>query len=242
MVPVTYTLKQLGQALNAGGAVELIGPTVRYRSTNVSDFDSCVDWRANIVAFADTGHDVLLGYAEFLTVRFGGEPGMSYSQMFDAFSAEAEPFSELFDEHWLCPELEEQFDISTEHVVLVHEIYVEPLARGYQLGPWAIADIAHRMLPSHLGMIFVPAGGEDGSTTPELTEFERRRGVKLANHWAQAGLVPVDKHPDYLVGSAAFRHMADARTALAETSRVALTLTREAINERAVINDADGEG
>jgi hypothetical protein len=55
-------------------ATTLIAPTVRYASTNDSQFDPCMDWRAELWL----GHldivdapDVLGGYADYLTIRLG---------------------------------------------------------------------------------------------------------------------------------------------------------------------------
>jgi hypothetical protein len=226
-----YTPHQLAEALPPSvREVELFNPTLHYRTLNEADLDSCMDWHADIVALADTGHDVFIGHVEFLTLRFGGEPGMSYAELFDSYSADVEPFRVLFDHQWLRPEIEAQFDgISIEHVVLVFDVYISRLLRGHRLGPWAIADVAHRMLTSHTGLIVVPTGGEEGPSTPALTEFERRRGVKPANHWAQAGLVAIDKHPDLLAGSAAFTHLETARKELADADRATYVLTVDAI-------------
>lgn len=234
------TLLELADDLDPAAEVTLMFPTVRFRSQNESSIDRCLDWRADIVMLADTGHDdVLAGYVDFLVARRAETPGVSYAEILDSFSSDAERFSILFGYDWLRPDIEEQFDVCADYAVLALEIYVEPLLRGHQIGPWALAEVAHHMLPSHTGLIVVPAGGEDGESTVEVTEFERRRGTHRARHWSDAGLVPLLSCPEFLCGSAAYTHMDTARQALADTAAGMFVLSAAAIREHATILDAD---
>lgn len=57
--------------------VELSQPSVAYRSLNESEFDSCLDWRADVQLFAPyspDSWDVVAGHVDFLTLRLGEEP------------------------------------------------------------------------------------------------------------------------------------------------------------------------
>jgi len=240
MAGMPLTLLELADDLDPDAEVTLMFPTVRFRSVNASQFDRCMDWRADIVMLADTGHDdVLVGYVDFLVARSAETSGESYAVILDSFSSDAERFSILFAHGWLRPDIEEQFDVCADYVVLALEIYVEPLLRGHQIGPWALAEVAHHMLPSHTGLIVVRAGGEDGETTVAMTDFERRRGTHRARHWTDAGLVPLQSCPDFLCGSAAYTYMDTARQALGDTAAATFALSRSTIREHATLLDAD---
>lgn len=67
-------------------ATTLFAPTVRYVSTNDSQFDPCMDWRAELwlgqFDIVDEP-DVLGGYADFLTIRLGEH---SIADMLDSLS------------------------------------------------------------------------------------------------------------------------------------------------------------
>lgn len=230
------TLLELAGDIDPDAAVTLMFPTVRFRSVNESQVERCMDWRADIVMLADTGHeDVLVGYVDFLVARSTETQDISYAEVLDSFSTDAERFSILFAHHWLRPDIEEQFDVAADYAVLALEIYIEPLLRGHQVGPWTLAEIAHHMLPSHTGLIVVPDGGEDGETTVAMTDFERRRGTHRARHWTDAGLVPLRSCPEFLCGSAAYTRMDTARQALADTFQVSAA----SIREHATLVDAD---
>jgi hypothetical protein len=77
-------------------ATTLFAPTVRYASTNDTQFDPCMDWRAELwlghLGIVDEP-DVLGGYADFLTIRLGEH---SIADMLDSLSQDAENFAGLF--------------------------------------------------------------------------------------------------------------------------------------------------
>ncbi len=236
---MALTLLELADDLDPAAEATLMFPTVRFRSHTQGAIDRCLDWRADIVMLSDSGHDVLVGYVDFLVARSAETPGVSFAEILDSYSSDTEHFSILFAHDWLRPDIEEQFDVSADYAVLALKIYVEPLMRGHQIGPWALAEVAHHMLPSHTGLIIVPAGGEDGESTVEMTDFERRRGTHRARHWTDAGLVPLQSSPEFLCGSAAYTHMDTARQALADTAAATFALSAATIREHATIRDAD---
>ena len=55
--------------------------------------------------------------------------------------------SQLFDGAELTRGVEEQFDdaLSFHTVLLVQDAFIDPAFRGHRLGPWAVADVIHRM-------------------------------------------------------------------------------------------------
>ena len=90
-------------------ATTLFAPTVRYASTNESQVDPCMDWRAELwlrqLDIVDAP-DVLGGYADFLTIRLGED---SIADMLDSLSQDAENFAGLFDGKYVADSVQDQF-------------------------------------------------------------------------------------------------------------------------------------
>jgi hypothetical protein len=120
-------------------ATTLCAPTVRYASTNDSQFDPCMDWRAELwLGHLDTVDepDVLGGYADFLTIRLGEH---SIADMLDSLSQDAENFAGLFDGKYVADSVQEQFQEPFNTVLILLTVLVAEPLRGHDLGAWLAA-------------------------------------------------------------------------------------------------------
>ena len=139
--------------------------------------------------------------------------------------AQAEYFAGLFDGKWLDDDVQGQFPaVPIDTALIVLDVFVAEPLRGHHLGPWMVADVVYRMLPSTSGIVLLspdPATDDDDVTVTKLFALE-----KLTNHWARAGLDPIATMPEFLGQSTAYTALPAARATLAgvaeETVEVAV--------------------
>ena len=192
-------------------ATTLFAPTVRYASTNDSQFDPCMDWRAELwlghLDIADEP-DVLGGYADFLTIRLGEH---SIADMLDSLSSDAENFAGLFDGEYVADSVQDQFQEPFNTVLILLTVLVAEPLRGHDLGTWLAAEVIARMasVSDTLVLLYPLPAGE---TPEDVSEIQAIDG--LNRYWRQAGLVPIDRHPGFLGQSTAYTSLPAARCAL----------------------------
>lgn len=231
-VDIGSYIRQLGRQGHAG-AVEFGVPRMHYKSLDTwsATVTCCLDWRAELYlapldARGNTP-DVIAGYVDFLVLRLGEQP---ISDVLDLYGPLAAAFADLFDDAWLADGLDEDDDftggmpISTVLLILHAELNAA-IGQYDQLRPWAVAEVAHTMLPTTAGVVAM-------HTVPTISPRERRRGLfdaeRLDPHWPQVGCICIPGLPRYAGRATAFRHLDDARAALSvireETFRVPANL------------------
>ena len=220
------TLHELATDVGDEGAatVTLFAPELHYTSTNQSEYPACMDWRADLwlsqLEFDDSA-TVVGGSVDFLTVRLGEE---HVANLLDALSGQAEYFAGLFDGRWLDDDMQEQFHaMPIDTALIVVDVFVAEPLRGNHLGPWMVADVVYRMLPSTSGIVVLspdPATDDDDVTVTNLFALE-----KLTNHWARAGLDPIATMPEFLGQSTAYTALTPARATLAGVAEKTITVT-----------------
>lgn len=232
LTAMPITLHDLAKIVADTGAdsATLIAPTVRYTTTNASEYPALMDWHAELTLgpldeLGDHAASVIGGWVEFLTVRLGEG---SVPNMLDSISGEAEYVAGLFDDQWLADEVAQQFDAtSIDSVVVVLDLFVAEALRGHRLGAWMVADLAYRMIPSTSGLVLLSpwlSDSENEITTAEIFALE-----KLTKYWSRAGLEPLTAHPAILGQSTAYNALFDARAQLATVDDTAITVTVDAL-------------
>jgi hypothetical protein len=143
---VATTVRGLGDRIGKSDPnATLFAPEIRYRSTNDSQFDPCMDWRAEMVlGRLDVSDypDVLGGYVDFLTIRLGEE---SIPVMLDSLSSDAENFAGLFDGRFVAYSVQDQFEEPFNSVLILLTVFVAEPLRGHDLGAWMVAEVISRM-------------------------------------------------------------------------------------------------
>ena len=192
-------------------ATTLFAPTVRYASTNDSQFDPCMDWRAELwlgqLDIVDAP-DVLGGYADFLTIRLGED---SIADMLDSLSQDAENFAGLFDGKYVADSVQDQFREPFSTVLILMTVLVAEPLRGHDLGAWLAAEVIARMasVTDTLVLLYPHPAGETPEDVSEIQAIDA-----LNRYWRRAGLVPIDEHPGFLGQSTAYTALPDARCEL----------------------------
>jgi hypothetical protein len=195
----------------------LFAPAVRYRSTNDSQFDPCMDWRADLLLgrLDVDGHpDVLGGYVDFLTIRLGEE---SIPVMLDSLASDAENFAGMFDGRFIADSVQKQFEEPFLSALILLTVFVAKPLRRHDLGAWMAAEVISRMASATDTLVLLypyPA-----AERPEnVSEIEAIDALNL--YWRKAGLVPIDEHPGFLGQSTAFTALPEARRALQPVEEV----------------------
>jgi hypothetical protein len=226
---VVVTLRALAESLDgeAGDDTELWGPFIRYWTLNESESDGCLDWRADIVMWTSAGDEVLVCFADFLTLKSDNRDGGEMLYILDSISESAASFSPFFDGSWLDPDIEETLGAGhVEYIVIVTYVFVESPLRGACLGAWAVSELAHRMLPSHTGLLLMPGAlSTVAADRKPVSVFERKRDARMSQYWCSAGLSEVNGHPGFLAASPAFTHLPEAREAFTGIRDLRFSLT-----------------
>ena len=233
LTAMPITLHDLAKILTDAGAdlTTLIAPSVRYTSTNLSDYPALMDWHAEMSLdpldeLGDHASPVIGGWVEFLTLRLGEG---SVPNMLDSISGEAEYFAGLFEDSWLANEVAHQFDATPiDFVVIVLDLFVAEPLRGHQLGAWMVADLAYHLVPSTTGLLLLSPWWPDSES--EITTAEIFAVEKLTNYWTQVGLESLIAHPAILGQSTAYNALPDARAQLATVANTAIAVTVDALN------------
>lgn len=195
--------------------VALSQPEVRYRSVGGCEYDSCMEWLAELVMchFGEDGFGdpvtIVVGELSFLTIRLNEE---SVWMTLDSLSSDAEMFGELFDGEYVKPEVAEQFsELPFNRVLILMNAQIAGPVRGHNLGAWMAAEVIARMASATDTLVLAyphPAGPPfDGTTEEQAVQ-------KLRRHWMQVGLTPIDDHPHVMGQSTAYAVLDAARAQL----------------------------
>jgi hypothetical protein len=212
MNAVATTVRGLGDRIcESDPNATLFAPGIRYRSTNDSQFDPCLDWRAELV-LGRLDHvdcpDVLGGYVDFLTIRLGEE---SIPVMLDSLSSDAENFAGLFDGRFAAYSVQDKFEEPFNSVLILLTVFVAEPLRGHDLGAWMAAEVISRMASATdtLVLLYPHPAGETPENVSEIEAIDA-----LNRYWRKVGLVQIDDHPGFLGQSTAFTALPEARRAL----------------------------
>ncbi len=198
-----------------GVTVALSQPEVRYRSVGACEYDSCMEWLAELVMchFGEDGFGdpatIVVGELSFLTIRLNEE---SVWLTLDSLSSDAEMFGELFDGDDVKSEVAEQFSaLPFNSVLILMNARIAQPVRGHNLGAWMAAEVIARMASATDTLVLAyphPAGPPFDGTT------EQRAVQKLRRHWMQVGLTPIDEYPHVMGQSTAYAVLNAARAQL----------------------------
>lgn len=216
-------------ATNSTGskAVEFGAPRMHYESADTwSSVDGCMEWLAELrVSHLDAPADapeVVVGAVQFLILRAGYE---SPREVLPLYGPLAAAFTELFDDEWLDPELDESDDftggmpIST--VLLVLEAALDTRVPGDSLlRAWAIAQTLHTMLPTTSGLVVAPALPAAAAPPRRLLSTD-----EVDPDWARTGLVSIPGHPRFYGQATAYVYLEKARDTLAHVSDSTVRIT-----------------
>lgn len=204
-------------------AAALFAPRVRFVSSGESQFDAMMTWRAELeMAYLDDGDtpDVLVGYAEFLTIRLGEHP---IADLLDSISQDAEHFAVLFDDDDVNNAVQEQFSYAMpfNRILLVTMVLVAEPLRGHDLGAWLVSEVIARMGGAVDTLVLLypyPAVKPTGDAS-ELAAVNC-----LAGYWRRTGLEHIQAYPEFLGQSTAYRSLPEARQELSGVADVQISV------------------
>jgi hypothetical protein len=230
--PVAMSLAALADLVEEMGedAVKLFAPQVRFRSVNLSEYDACLDWFAELTMTVDIddADAVVVGTLDFTLIRLG--TGDAIAWCLDQFDGDHEMLAALFDGDQLTEQVEEQFEtmILSGDVVLVPNIafVAEPL-RGRKLGAWLVAETIYHMLPA--GIVLVWPYPVTSSDTPQIEELDGAI-TRLSDHFQLCGLTPVESAPWALGMSTVFTTLEQARAQLSSVRDISVSVQLEELS------------
>jgi hypothetical protein len=210
--------------------VTLFAPKARFVSTDDSQFDAMMAWRAELeLAYLDEGDtpEVFGGYADFLTIRLGEHP---VAELLDSLSQDAENFADLFDGDDVNYSVEDAFSgaMPFNRALIVTMAFVAHPLRGHDLGAWLVAEVIARMAGAADTLVLLypsPADAQTGDTA------ELEAVSALTRYWQRAGLMPIDGHPGFLGQSTAYTTLPEARRALRVVEDVQISVPTSQIVE-----------
>jgi hypothetical protein len=214
------TNRHAGPAREQERTVKVSTPEVRYRSTNRSTYDACMDWQATLHLDTDdpTGTPICGGHTDFLTIRLGEAPLHGILSMADDTPA----FAPLFDGTTLGQTIAEQFRHPINTVVIFRDIHIDPALRGHDLGAWMLSEVIARMATSTDTLV---VGRQYPIRLAEDIVSRRRVERSLRPYWRKIGVVPFDGAPEFWVQTTSNDSLQHARTALAGVHGLALQIT-----------------
>ncbi len=200
-------------------SVEFGFPRVHYESQDAwtSTVTSGLDWRAEIRLSALDAHgqapDAVVGYVDFLVLQLGRQP---IAEVLALYGDRAARFSELFNDVWLAPDLDENDDftagmpISAALVVLDAEVDARFPSEA-RLRPWAVAEVIDTMLPTTAGLVIMNA-----FASPLAPEQHRRlvSADRIDADWPLVGCTSIPGHPQFFGRATAYTYLGDARSSL----------------------------
>ncbi|MEX7469063.1 hypothetical protein AB4Z39_05050 [Mycobacterium adipatum] len=203
-------------------SIEFGAPRVHYESqdTWTSTVSSCLDWRAEIRMTALDAHgqapDVVVGFVDFLVLQLGRQP---VAEVLALYGDRAARFSELFDDVWLAPDLDESDDFTAGMpigaVLVVLDAQVDArVSPECRLRPWAVAEVIDTMLPTTAGLVVMNA-----FASPRTYPEQHRRLVsadRIDPDWPLVGCTSIPGHPDFFGQATAYTYLDDARTKLGD--------------------------
>lgn len=207
----------------------LFAPKVRFLSTNESQFDSMMTWRAEFeMAYRDGEGDtpeVVGGYAEFLTIRLGEHP---IAELLDSLSQDALRFAPLFEEDDVDDSVQSQFDDAPfNRLLIITMVFVAEPLRGHNLGAWLVAEVIARMAGAIDTLVLLhpyPADMQTGDPA-EPTAVKA-----LHAFWQRTGLAPLRAHPGILGQSTAYTALPVARRTLRPVESVQIAVPTSSIH------------
>lgn len=216
------TLLQLAAALRTDGveAVTFSFPVAKIQTANTSQYGAMMDWSAQLEMFVgESDLNVVVGLAEFVTVRLGDEGVVN---MLDSHSADAESFAPLFAGRWLANHVEDQFEGAGGHVLILLNVEIAAPLRGHRLGAWLAAEVIYRMLPAGL-VVLTPYPSE--GDTDEMSVATLQAIETLSQYWQTTiGVEPITG-TNCLGQTAAYIHLDAARTNLQSVQDADITVT-----------------
>lgn len=221
VTPETFGVAQA----EVDGTVVLFSPKVRFASTNESQFDAMMDWRAELelgyfggrqdgsVDLGDTP-DVFGGYVDFLQIRLGEH---DVWDLLDSLSQDAEMFGALFDGGEVGDWVEDDFEHMlppVNSVLIITAVSIAKALRGNSIGAWLVAEVIARMASATdtLVLMYPHPLGHPADDISELEAVD-----KLTRYWQRAGFDPVGSHPGFLAQSTAFQIFGERRRELDHT-------------------------
>lgn len=212
----------IAHPIDSSLTVELAAPHIHYESQDAySTVSCCLAWRAEIRMSALDAHgcapDIAVGAVDFLVLQLGYEPA---TDVLALYGHRASVFADLFHDTWLVGDLDEseQFTggMPISVVLLVLDADMDPHMPNTPLRAWAMAQIAHTMLPTTAGLLAMRA-----FAAPSSPSRPPRRLVSTDHvdpDWPRVECIPIPGHPQFFGQATAYRFLDDARAAL-ETTR-----------------------
>lgn len=208
----------------------LFAPRVRFVSTRESQFDAMMSWRAELeMDYLDDGDTprVLVGYADFLTIRIGEHP---IADLLDSVSQDAEHFAVLFDDDDVNDEVQEQFSdaMPFNRILIVTMVLVAEPLRGHDLGAWLVSEVIARMAGAIDTLVLLypyPAVNPTGEVS------ELRAVNRLGEYWRRTGLEHIEAYPEFLGQSTAYTSLPQARQALSGIEDVQISVAGNQLSD-----------
>lgn len=197
----------------ASDVVTLHDPTIRYRSTNTSEYDAAMDWRADMLLTPIRfGREPIVGgHVDFVTIRLGET---DVAPMLDCLGGNAGLFDGLFDGPYLSAAVEDQFmDVAFNNVLIILNAHIEPPLRGHSLGAWMVAEVIARM-----GAVVDTLVVLHPHPTPAPDDHALQVGAiaTLDMYWRKVGVIPLDADPRFLAHTTAYEALSTSREALTD--------------------------
>lgn len=217
---IRHRTRYITDRIDTSTAIELATPRMHYESQDTNPtISSCLDWRAEIrmsaIGAHDRAPDIAVGAVDFLILQLGRE---SVTGILPHFGECAETFTELFDDHYLANDLDENehftagMPIST--VLLVLDAHLDSLLPDSQLRAWSVAQIIDTMLPTTAGLVAMRA------TTATAPSKASTRTLISADDvdpdWPRVGCSMIPGRPRLFGQATAYTYLEAARTALDE--------------------------
>lgn len=203
---------------DTSSAVELAAPWIHYESQDTClTVSGCLDWRGDILMSPldanSCAPDVAVGAVDFLILQLGHEP---VAGVLALYGERAAAFEELFDDKWLADDLDENDHFTAgmpiSAVLLVLDARMDPLMPDTPLRAWAVAHIAHTMLPTTAGLVAMSSfasPASEGRPARRLVSTDR-----VDPDWPRVGCISIPGHPQFFGQATAYTYLDDARAAL----------------------------
>jgi hypothetical protein len=211
----TFIREQAGGTTSS--VLEFGAPRMHYESADSwSSLAGCMEWRAELrlsdLDGPGDGPEVTAGVVRFHTLRTGYERPR---EVLPLYGQRAASLTELFDDEWLDPNLDEDDDFTggmpISVVLLVLDASVDiRLPSGSSLRAWAVAEVLHTMLPTTAGLVLMPALADAGSTKHRFVSADR-----IDADWPRVGCAPVPGYPRFYGQATSYVYLEQAREALA---------------------------
>ncbi len=202
-------------------------PRLRHRSGGDIDDDCCLEWQAQLLMTAaevDEVDDIeiCVAVAEFVTVQVS-DPSFS-TELLDWYSGATEVFCPIFTGTSVAEEVQDQFGaepVNNALLILSTQV-LDPLG-GNELDAWMVAQLIHRMLPSHDGLALFCPSPTDLPAEP-IQQLEALENLSM--YWRNTvGFEAITDHPGMLGQSTAYVHLQDARAALGKPGPIPVPVT-----------------